>query len=68
VENKKGRISREVRLLWQKSSLATRLLSVISVLDDNQQLEHRGGKRFIVRANDMLTAFMELQRRYANPR
>src|SRR6266576_5523951 len=50
----------KIRLLWQKSSLpgvlsspASRLLSVISVLDDSRQCEqhvHRDGKRFIVRA------------------
>src|SRR6266853_6758939 len=52
----------KIRLFWQKSSLpgvllspASRLLSVISVLDDNQQCEqdaHRDGKRFIVRAHE----------------
>src|SRR6266536_6253589 len=58
----------KIRLLWQKSSLpgllsspASRLLSVISVLDDSQQREqhaHRDGKRFIVRAHEKLTEFI----------
>src|SRR4029453_13717635 len=49
----------KIRLFWQKSSLsglllspASRLLSVISVLDDSRHREqdaHRDGKRFIVR-------------------
>ena len=62
----------KIRLFWQKSSLpgllsspASRLLSVISVLDDSRQREqdaHRDGKRFIVRAHEKLTEFLELQR------
>src|SRR5436189_4474342 len=58
----------KIRLFWQKSSLpglllspASRLLSVISVLDDSQQREqhaHRDGKRFIVRAHEKLTEFI----------
>src|SRR5215467_2970758 len=59
----------KIRLPWQKSSLsgllsspASRLLSFISVLDDNQQREHRDGKRFIVRAHEKLIEFLELQR------
>src|SRR5437762_14377075 len=56
----------KIRLFWQKSSLpgvllspASRLLSVISVLDDSQQREqhaHRDGKRFIVRKDDVTRA------------
>src|SRR6266513_5714155 len=52
----------KIRLFWQKSSLpgllsspASRLLSVISVLDDSQQRKqhaHRDGKRCIVRAHE----------------
>src|SRR5262245_23690938 len=62
----------KIRLFWQKSSLpgllsspAWGLLSVISVLDDSRQREqdaHPDGKRFIVRAHEKLTEFMELQR------
>src|SRR5215510_5052210 len=58
----------KIRLFWQKSSLsgllsspASRLLSVTSVLDDSQQREqdaHRAGKRFIVRSDEKLTAFL----------
>src|SRR6266704_3394523 len=58
----------KIRLFWQKSSLpgvllspVSRLLSVISVLDDSQQREqhaHRDGKRFIVRAHEKLTEFI----------
>jgi hypothetical protein len=47
------------------SSPASRLLSVISVLDDSRQRRqdaHRDGKRFIVRAHEKLTEFLELQR------
>src|SRR6266513_6348936 len=57
-----GQLQPKIRLLWQKSSLpgvllspASRLLSVISVLDDSQQRKqhaHRDGKRFIVRAHE----------------
>jgi hypothetical protein len=52
----------KIRPLWQKSSLpgallspSSRLLSVISVLDDSQQCEQhapRDGKRFIVPAHE----------------
>src|SRR6266436_9105288 len=52
----------KIRLFWQKSSLsgllsspASRLLWVISVLDESQHCEqavHRDGKRFIVRAHE----------------
>src|SRR5437867_6610921 len=62
----------KIRLFWQKSSLpgllsspASRLLSVISVLDDSQQREYRDKKRFIVRTDEILTAFVELQRAIA---
>jgi hypothetical protein len=58
----------KIRLFWQKSSLpgllsspASRLLWVISVLDDSRQREqdaHRDGKRFIVRAHEKLTEFI----------
>src|SRR5213592_4489259 len=58
----------KIRLFWQKSSLpgllsspASRLLSVISVLDDSRQREqdaHRDGKLFIVRAHEKLTEFI----------
>jgi hypothetical protein len=61
----------KIRLFWQKSSLpgallspASRLLSVISVLDDSQQRNqdaHRDEERIIVRAREKLTAFLELQ-------
>jgi hypothetical protein len=47
------------------SSQARSLLSVISVLDDSRQRQqdaHRDGKRFIVRALEKLTEFLELQR------
>ena len=57
----------KIRLFWQKSSLpgllsspASRLLSVISVLDESQQCEqaaHRDGKRFIVRAHEFTVNF-----------
>src|SRR5215208_1941377 len=62
----------KIRLFWQNSSLPglvssppSRLLSVISVLDDSQQREyhaHRDGERFLVRAHEKLTEFLELQR------
>src|SRR5438093_3304897 len=58
----------KIRRFWQKSSLpgvllspASRLLSVISVLDDSRQRQqhtHRDGKRFIVRAHEKLTEFI----------
>src|SRR5438034_6921372 len=58
----------KIRLFWQKSSRprllsspASRLLSVISVLDDSRQREqhaHRDGKRFIVRVHEKLTEFI----------
>jgi len=58
----------KIRLFWQKSSLpgvlsspASRLLSVISVLDDSRQREqvaHRDGKRFIVRAHEFTVNLM----------
>src|SRR5262245_64388437 len=57
-----GQRRAKIRLFWQKSSRpglllspAWGLLSVISVLDDNQQREqdaHRDEKRFIVRAHE----------------
>jgi hypothetical protein len=57
-----GQLQPKIRLLWQKSSLsgllsspASRLLSVISVLDESQQSEqhaHRDGKRLIVGAHE----------------
>ena len=64
----------KIRLLWQKSSLsgllswpASGLLSVIFVLDDNHQRKYRDEKRFIVRADEKLTAFSELQRTINHP-
>src|SRR6266513_3481306 len=61
-----GQRQPKIRLFWQKSSLpgllsspASRLLSVISVLDDSRQCEqhvHRDGKRFIVRKDDVTRA------------
>src|SRR5436190_12493750 len=66
-----GQRQPKIRLLWQKSSLpellsspASRLLSVISVLDDSRQRNqdaHRDEERVIVRAHEKLTALLELQ-------
>src|SRR6516164_7963795 len=62
----------KIRLFWQKSTLsglvsspAWDLLSITSVLDDSRQRDqdaHRDRKRFIVRVNEKLTEFSELQR------
>src|SRR6266496_6049333 len=73
-----GQRQPKIRLFWQKSSLsgllsspASRLLSVISVLDDSQQCEqdlNRDGKRFIVRAHEKLTEFIRSAGRMPVPR
>src|SRR5207247_7175985 len=66
-----GQRQPKIRLFWQKSSLpgvllspASRLLSVISVLDDSQKCEqdaHRDGKRFIVRAHEFTVNLIVLR-------
>jgi hypothetical protein len=68
----------KIHLFWQNSSLpgllsspAWRLLSVVSVLDDGRQREQdadRDRERFIVRAHEKLTEFLELQRAITSAR
>ena len=71
-------VAPKIHLFWQNSSLpgllsspAWRLLSVVSVLDDGRQREQdadRDRERFIVRAHEKLTEFLELQRAITSSR